>query len=174
MALASEQARTQRYMEPQICRRRLAAILTEESAALDELSSFLEREHGLLSANDVPALEGAIRERQRAVARVVRADEDRAALCRELGHAADGRGLQQLLRFCDADGSLGAAWARCRAVGAHCRALNDRNGALASARLQHVQARLAALFSGRGEAVAYGKRGGYALPAVGRVVKVKV
>ncbi len=151
----------------------LGAILIEESAALAELASFLEREHGLLSANDVGALESAIRERQRAVARVVRADEDRAALCRQLGYAPDGSGLRQLLRLCDADDSLAGAWARCRAAAAHCRALNDRNGALASAHLRHVQARLAALFSGRGEPVAYGRRGAYALGTVGRVVKVE-
>lgn len=160
-------------MERPDVRQRLSTILTEESAALAELSGYLEREHGHLSAEDVTALEGAIRERQRAVARVVRADEERAALCRQLGHMADGRGLSQLLRFCDVDGSLAEEWARCRAAAAHCRALNDRNSALASARLRHVQARLAALFSSRGEAVAYGKRGGYALGTVGQVVKVK-
>jgi flagellar biosynthesis/type III secretory pathway chaperone len=160
-------------MEPQACRLKLGTILAEEIAALGELSSFLEREHQLLSANDVTALEGAIRERQRAVTRVVRADEARASLCIQLGYTGDGRGLQQVLRRCDADGSLAADWARCRAAAARCRALNDRNSALASARLTHVQARLAALFSGRGEAVAYGPRGGYALGTVGRVVKVK-
>ncbi|HTW37445.1 MAG TPA: flagellar protein FlgN [Steroidobacteraceae bacterium] len=160
-------------MERPEVRQRLSAILTEESAALAELASYLEREHGHLSADDVVALEGAIRERQRAVARVVRADEERAALCRQLGHPADGRGLAQLLRLCDVDGSLAAEWARCRGAAAHCRALNDRNSALAGARLRHVQARLAALFSSRGETVAYGKRGGYALGTVGQVVKVK-
>jgi flagellar biosynthesis/type III secretory pathway chaperone len=160
-------------MEPQACRLKLGVILTEESAAFAELSSFLEREHQLLAANDVTALESAIRERQQAVARVVRADEDRGALCTALGHAADGRGLQRVLAWCDVDGSLAAEWARCRAAAAHCRALNDRNSALASARLRHVQARLAALLGSGGEAVGYGPRGAYALRTVGQVVKVK-
>ncbi len=161
-------------MEPQACRQELATILAEEAAALAELASFLEREHGyLLSANEVTALESAIRERQRTVARVIRADEQRAALCRQLGHTADGRGLQKVLRWCDTGGALAAEWVRCRAAAARCRALNDRNSALAGARLRHVQARLAALFLGRGEAVSYGKRGAYALSTVGRVVKVE-
>jgi flagellar biosynthesis/type III secretory pathway chaperone len=161
-------------MHPQACRQELGTILTEEAAALAELASFLDREHSYLSAQEVGALEAAIRDRQRTVGRVVRADERRAALCRQLGQAPDARGVAELLRWCDTDGSLAAVWARCRAAAAHCRALNDRNSALASARLRHVQARLAALFSGRGEAVAYGPGGSYALASVGRVVKVRV
>ncbi len=160
-------------MEPQDCRQTLGAILTEESSALTELASYLEREHGYLGANEVAALESAIRERQGAVGRVVRTDEQRAALCRLLGYTADSRGLREILRWCDSDGSLAAEWARCRAAAAKCRTLNDRNAALAGARLRHVQAQLAALFGGRGEAVGYGRRGGYALGSVGRVVKVE-
>ena len=161
-------------MQPQACRGELGTILAEEETALSELASFLDREHAHLAANEVGALENVIRERQRAVGRVVRADERRAALCRQLGYTADARGVAETLRWCDSDGSLGTAWARCRAAAARCRALNDRNSALASARLRHVQARLAALFSGRGEAVAYGPRGAYALASVGSVVKVEV
>jgi flagellar biosynthesis/type III secretory pathway chaperone len=162
-------------MEPQAaCRRELGAILAEEEAALGELASFLDREHAHLAANEVGALESVIRDRQRAIGRVVRADEQRAALCRQLGHTPDARGIAEVLRGCDTDGSLASVWGRCRAAALSCRALNDRNSALASARLRHVQARLAALFTGRGEAVAYGPRGTYALASVGRVVKVDV
>jgi flagellar biosynthesis/type III secretory pathway chaperone len=160
-------------MEPQHCRRELSAILAEEAAALTELAGFLQREHEQLSANEVAALEGVIRDRQRTVARVIRADEQRAALCRRLGHAPDGQGLEMVLRWCDSDGALAAEWGRCRAAAAACRALNDRNSALAGARLRHVQARLAVLLGGRDEAVGYGPRGGYAPSSVGRVVKVE-
>ncbi|HTX23258.1 MAG TPA: flagellar protein FlgN [Steroidobacteraceae bacterium] len=160
-------------MDASVCRQRLAAILAEEVAALDELGAFLEREHGHLTAKDVAALETAIRERQRTVARVVRADEERAALCRQVGQPGDAPGIERVLKWCDADGVLAAEWMRCRAAAAQCRALNDRNSALAGARLRHVQARLALLFSGRGETVGYGKGGAYALGTVGRVVKVE-
>jgi flagellar biosynthesis protein FlgN len=161
-------------MEPQACRGELGTILAEEETALTELASFLDREHAHLSANEVGALENVIRDRQRAVARVVRADEQRTALCRRVGYTADARGVAEILRRCDTDGLLETAWACCRAAAAKCRALNDRNSALASARLRHVQARLAALFTGRGEAVAYGPRGAYAPASVGSVVKIEV
>ncbi len=160
-------------MEAPECRRELGAVLAEQAAVLAELATYLEREHEYLAANEVAALESAIRERQHAVGRVVRAEEQRAALCAKLGRTPDGRGLREILRSCDSDGSLAAEWARCRAAAAKCRALNDRNAALAGARLRHVQARLAALFSGRGEAVGYGRGGEYALKSIGRVVKVE-
>ncbi len=161
-------------MEPSVCRQHISKLIAEEEAALGELIRYLEREHGHLAANDVPALEGAVRERQRSVARVVRADDERIALCRQLGHGGDTRGLEQVMRWCDPDGTLARDWARCKEVAAKCRALNDRNGALVSARLKHVQARLAALIQGRTEAVAYGPRGAYAPSGLGRVVKVDV
>lgn len=157
-----------------ICRERLGKLIAEETLALTELCGFLEREQQRLSSSDVTALEGAIRERQHSVSSVMRLDDERAALCRELGHSADASGFQALLRECDATGTLAAEWARCMAVAARCRVLNDRNGALVSARLRHVQARLAALIQGRGETVSYGPRGAYAFGTTGRVVKVDV
>lgn len=161
-------------MEPTVCCQQIGKLIAEEAAALAELTALLEREHQQLGGADPAALEGAVRERQRSAARVVRADEKRVALCRQLGRAGDARGLEDLMRWCDPGGTLAGEWAHCKAVAAKCRALNDRNGALVSARLKHVQARLATLVQSRGETVAYGPRGAYALSAVGRVVKIDV
>ncbi len=161
-------------MEPTACRQQIGKLIAEEAAALAELTALLEREHQQLAQSDVAALEGVIRERQRSAARVVRADEKRVALCRQLGRTGDARGLEDLMRWCDPAGTLAGEWARCKAVAVKCRALNDRNGTLVGARLKHVQARLATLIQSRGETVAYGPRGTYALSAVGRVVKVDV
>ncbi len=161
-------------MEPNTCRQQIGKLIAEEEAALTELTRFLEREHEHLTANNVTALEDAVFERQRSVARVVRADEQRTALCRQAGHGGDARGLEQLMRWCDPTGTLAGDWARCKAVAAKCRALNDRNGTLVSARLKHVQARLATLIQSRGETVAYGPRGAYALSGLGQVVKIDV
>ena len=47
----------------------------------------------------------------------------------------------------------------CTAAAIKCRGLNDRNGAMAGARLQNVQARLGVLIDGRRETVTYGPRG---------------
>lgn len=144
--------------------------MAEELGSLSELAVLLDREHEHLLANDVTALDGATRERQRCVARIIRVDEDRRSLCRETGRSDDLQGLEQVLRWCDPQGTLAAGWAQCSAAAANCRKLNDRNGALVGARLQHVQARLGVLINGRREAVTYGPRGAYALTGAGRVV----
>lgn len=161
-------------MDPTTCRERAGRLIAQESRALALLCEFLERERERLTSSDVAALEGVIRERQRLVADLVRSDEERAALARELGHTGDPRGFEAVLRWCDPAQTLRADWTRCLDAAARCRVLNDRNGALVSARLKHVQARLAALIQGRGETVSYGPRGAYAFGTTGRVVKLDV
>src|SRR5882724_9067277 len=99
-------------MDQAQCRERLARLLSEESIALNELSVLLDREHGFLEANDVTSLEGATRERQRCVARIFRVDEERRALCRDMGRDVDLKGLEDLLRWCDPRGSLAGSWAQ--------------------------------------------------------------
>jgi flagella synthesis protein FlgN len=157
-------------MDQAQCRERLASLLSEESSALNELSLLLDREHGYLEANDVTALEGAARERQRCVARIFRVDEERRALCSEMGHPLDLKGLEELVRWCDPKGTLAGGWTECTAAAGRCRRLNDRNGALVAARLTHVQARLGTLIESRREAVTYGPRGAYSQATSGRML----
>jgi len=157
-------------MDTETCRLQLGRLMAEENAGLAQLAALLEREHGYLVANDVVALEGAARERQDCVARMFRMDEDRRALCRSLGRSDDLKGLEDLLRWCDPQGTLAADWARCAAAAANCRSLNDRNSILVGARLKHVQDRLGALIEGRREAMTYGPRGAYSQTPSGRVV----
>jgi flagella synthesis protein FlgN len=157
-------------MDTATCREQFGRLIADESGALNELAILLDREHGYLSANDVVALEGAARERQRCVTRIFQVEEQRRTLCRDMGRPDDLKGLEQLLRWCDPQGMLRQGWAQCCAAAENCRKLNDRNGALVAARLQHVQARLGVLISGRRDAMTYGPRGAYAQTASGRVV----
>lgn len=152
------------------CREQLGRLIAEESNALRDLAILLEREHAYLVANDVVSLEGAARERQRCVARIYRIDEARRSLCTQLGRSLDQKGLEDLLRWCDPEGTLASGWARCAEAASKCRNLNDRNGALVSARLQNVQARLGTLIESRREAITYGPRGAYAQASAGRVL----
>jgi len=155
------------------CREKLGRLLAEESDALNELSRLLDREHGFLESNDIGALDAASRERQRCVARIARIDEERRQLCRDLGHPLTLEGLEQLIRWCDPSGTLAQGWQVCSEAAVRCRRLNDRNGALVSARLQHVEARLGTLFESRREAVTYGPKGAYSQTPQGRVVAVE-
>lgn len=160
-------------MEASACRDKLGSLIAQETRSLTELAALLEKEHEYLLANDVVSLEGAAQERQRCVARIAQADEERQALCRDLGRCDDAQGLEDLLRWCDPRGTLAAGWAQCSAAAAHCRRLNDRNGALVGARLKHVQERLGVLIQSRREPVTYGARGAYTAAGAGRVLATK-
>ena len=157
-------------MDKVACREKLRHLISDEGTALRELAALLDREHGYLEADDVTSLESATGERQRCVAQVSRVDEERRALCRDMGYTLDLDGLERLIRWCDPDGTLAGGWAECSAAAARCRQLNDRNGALVAARLKHVQARLGTLIQSRRETVTYGPRGTYSQASAGRVL----
>jgi flagellar biosynthesis/type III secretory pathway chaperone len=153
-------------MDPQTCRAQIGRLIHEESAALAELSVLLDREYTHLKGSDVEALGSAMRQRHQCVARILKVDDERRSLCRSLGRPHDLKGLEALLAWCDPQGTLATAWAQCMTAAGDCRNLNDRNGALAGARLQNVQARLGALIDGRRETVTYGPRGTCAVASV--------
>jgi flagellar biosynthesis protein FlgN len=146
-------------MDQQTCRVKLARLIQEETTALGELAVRLDREFTHLKDSEVEALGAAMRERQKCVLRILKVDDERRELCRALGRPFDLKGLQALIAWCDPQGTLVSAWAACTAAATNCRSLNDRNGAMAGARLQHVQARLGLLIEGRRETVTYGPRG---------------
>jgi flagellar biosynthesis protein FlgN len=146
-------------MDPQTCRAQLDRLIHEETSALSELAILLDREFTHLRDSDVEALGSAMRDRHQCVARILKVDDERRGLCRTLGRSQDLKGLEALLAWCDPHGTLKSAWADCTAAALKCRGLNDRNGAMAGARLQHVQARLNALMDRRRETVTYGPRG---------------
>jgi flagellar biosynthesis/type III secretory pathway chaperone len=146
-------------MDQQTCRTTFSRLIQEETAALSELAVLLEREFTYLKDSEVAALNDAMRERHQCVLRILKVDDERRELCRALGRPFDLKGLQGLISWCDPQGTLAAAWTTCTAAASQCRSLNDRNSAMAGARLQHVQARLGLLIEGRRETVTYGPRG---------------
>ena len=76
-------------MDPVVCRDTLGKLIAEESSTLDQLLQLLDREHELIVANDVDALERAGHARQNCVGTLLRIEDDRPgglrshlALCR--------------------------------------------------------------------------------------------
>jgi flagella synthesis protein FlgN len=160
-------------MDPDVCREHLSKLVTEEIDCLTRLAELLEREHQVLTANNVAALEIAINERQAYVGRIVRIEDERRSLCRMLGYPVDAQGLERLLRWCDPSGTLNAHWAVCTARAARCRESNDRNGALVHARLTRVQALLSVITGRPAELRTYGRGASFAVPRIGRVLTVE-
>jgi flagellar biosynthesis/type III secretory pathway chaperone len=157
-------------MDPAQCREKMNKLISEESTGLAHLVELLEHEHGLLVAGDAVALGAAINERQRCVGRIARVDDERRAMCRARNLTLDAKGLESLLRWCDPAGTLSARWSECASAAAHCRMLNDRNGALVGTQLQHVRARLGTLIQSSRETLTYRRNGGYSQGPVGRML----
>jgi flagellar biosynthesis/type III secretory pathway chaperone len=138
---------------------------------LGELAGLLEREHAILVANDVESLDKAMQERQIVVGRLLQIEEERRALCRAHGKAADVNGLQQLLAWCDPRGTLKARLAESTDGAFRCRTLNDKNGALVLARMRRVEGLLGAITGQRPETPpTYGPKGYTSAPRAGRVL----
>jgi len=152
------------------CREALASLLSEEVSALAELVGLLDREHALLVANDVEALETAMEARQVSVGKLLSAEEERRSLCRAHGRGTDAVGVEQLMAWCDPRGTLKSLWADCANGAARCRELNDRNGALVLARMKRVETLLTALTGQQPDSPTYGPKGACAPIRSGRVL----
>lgn len=145
-------------MDPALCRDTIARLVADESATLGKLVALLDVEHATLVANDPDALERAGESRHAHVTQLLRIEDERRSLCRMLGATPDAQGLEKLLAWCDPQGTLRSAWARCAALATECRDRNDRNGALVAARLRRVEGVLGVL-NARSETHVYGPQG---------------
>jgi flagellar biosynthesis/type III secretory pathway chaperone len=157
-------------MDPEVCRDALGALLTEESAALLQLEGLLHREHEVLKAEDIAALNATALQRQAKIGELAQIEDQRRSLCRFHGRSADRAGLEDLMMWCDPEGSLVARLRKCAERAVRCRELNDRNGALVNARLRNVGERLAALTGAGQGAVTYGPKGSAGPARPGRVL----
>src|SRR6266702_3413191 len=143
----------------EVCREHLGSLLTEEIDALLELEDVLKREHDVLGAKNVAAIERTALVRQQMMGDLARTEEQRRSLCTLHGYSADWVGLESLMRWCDPQGTLLSRLRECARRATQCRDLNDKNGILVAARLKHVEGLLTALTGGANQPVTYGPKG---------------
>ncbi|HEY6644872.1 flagellar protein FlgN [Povalibacter sp.] len=148
-------------MDPRICRDTLERLLTEEAGTLARLEELLDKEHEFLTSNDVDELEKAGEARQSCIAAMIAIEDERRSLCRMMSVSADAMGLDKLLNWCDPSHQLKTRWAACAQRAAHCRSLNDRNGALVAARLKRVEGMLGVITGRASQPKVYGSKGSY-------------
>jgi flagellar biosynthesis/type III secretory pathway chaperone len=146
-------------IDPALCRSQLAGLLNEEASSLALLETQLQREHAMLTNNDVDGLEAAGNERQACVGRLLRIEDERQALCRQFGRPTDYRGVESLLQWCDPTASLLDTLQSCTDLATRCRDQNLRNGALVNARLQRVSNLLGMMDSSGSTSRTYGRFG---------------
>ena len=158
-------------MDPNLIREQLAALIDAESRALADLETLLNREHEQLVRNDsAEALEEACNARQLRIGELLRIQDERRSLLRMLGQSPDNAGLDAVLRSCDVGDRLRTRWQACAEGARRCRELNDRNGALVSARMKRVEGMLEVLTGQRPGPRVYGRQGQVAGEATSRFV----
>jgi flagellar biosynthesis protein FlgN len=148
-------------VDASVCREHLAKLISEECKALTRLEGLLDQEHEYLVANDIEALDRAGEARQACVTNLIRVDDDRRTLCRMLNMPTDNVGLERMLSWCDPTRSLQPRIADCGERAARCRSLNDRNGALVTARLKRVEGLLDVVTGRANQPKVYARQGGY-------------
>lgn len=148
-------------MDPRICRETLERLLVEEATTLARLEELLDKEHEFLTSNNVDELEKAGEARQSCISALIAIEDERRSLCRMMNVSPDAVGLDKLLNWCDPSRQLKTRWAACADRAAHCRSLNDRNGALVTARLKRVEGMLDVITGRANQPKMYGAKGGY-------------
>jgi flagellar biosynthesis/type III secretory pathway chaperone len=148
-------------MDPRICREHLERLLIEEAATLTRLEELLQKEHEFLTSNDVEELEKAGEARQSCITALIGIEDERRSLCRMMNVSTDAAGLDKLLSWCDPSRQLAPHRAACAQRATQCRGLNDRNGALVTARLKRVEGMLAVITGRTNQTKVYGSNGGY-------------
>lgn len=152
-------------MDPRVCREHLDKLLIEEASTLARLEELLDKEYEFLESNNIEELERAGEARQSCIMALVAVEDERRSLCRMMNISADAMGLDKLLNWCDPSRELKRRWAACADRAARCRSLNDRNGALVSARLKRVEGMLDVITGRANQPKMYGSKGGYEAPS---------
>lgn len=157
-------------LDPALTRQHVEQLLGDEWRNLAQLESLLTKEHELLEAGDVEAIEAASNARQDCITGLLRIDDERRSLCRMMGFDADPEGLGRLLRWCDPANSLAAKWSACLEKAGQCQQLNQRNGALVTARLRRVEGLLGVLTGSNRSTSVYSAQGGITRQAAGHTL----
>jgi flagella synthesis protein FlgN len=135
-------------VRPADIRVHLQRLLAEESVQLTRLQELLLGESAVLRGDDFMAIERIGADRHDCTSTLTRIDAERRELCRMLSHDAGRDGFDQLLRWCDGGGELRRQWLANLALARRCKDHNDRNGAVVSVKLNHVQKLLTAIRGG--------------------------
>jgi len=159
-----------RQLDPTLTRQHVEQLLGDEWRMLALLEDLLTKEHDLLEAGNVDAIEAASSSRQECISGLLRIDDERRGLCRMLGFEADAEGLNRLLRWCDPANGLAAKWSACLEKAGQCQRLNQRNGALVTARLRRVEGLLGVLTGSNRNTAVYSAQGGFTRQSSGHTL----
>jgi flagellar biosynthesis/type III secretory pathway chaperone len=144
-------------VRPVDVQRHIDRILGEEARLLASLEQLLRSEAEILRSDDADAIERIGSSRHQCIDALTGLEAERAEACRLLACGSGRQGFEQLLDWCDPARSLRARWLANLDIARRCKDLNDRNGAVVTARLHRVQQLLAQL-RGAGPPSTYGPK----------------
>jgi flagellar biosynthesis/type III secretory pathway chaperone len=153
-------------VRPADVQRHIERILHEEARLLGDLEQLLRSEAEILRGDDVDAIERIGSSRHQCIDALTGLEAERADTCRLLACGSGREGFDKLLDWCDPARSLHARWHANLDIARRCKDLNDRNGAVVTARLNRVQQLLATL-RGTSPSGTYGPRAAAGAAALG-------
>ena len=123
-------------------RKQVFSLINDTLAAAEALTAVLADERSALEAEERHALLAAVERKSSCIDKMRELDAHRAELCSAFGFADNNRPMDDLIDWCDADGSIRSAWNRLLSIAADGASTNMTNGAIIRARRQHFESGL--------------------------------
>lgn len=117
----------------------LVRVLAEEGRLLGEFEGVLHQETDILRGDDAEAIARIGNNRHGYVDSLSRLDAERNSTCRMLSFGSGPGAMIRLLEWADPSGELKVRWSQNLDLARRCKVINDRNGAIVSAKLGRVQ-----------------------------------
>jgi flagellar biosynthesis/type III secretory pathway chaperone len=149
-------------------RQRLAELLAQELTGTRRLFTELERQQQSLAGAQPELIEASARASHELIAALEALEKKRNALAARLGYNADNGGMEQLLRWCDYDGTLAQQWRKVLEMARRCRDCNQVNGTVVDINRRRVRQALGILRGQISEAEVYGRSGQTAADTLSR------
>lgn len=149
-------------------RQRLADLLQQEQTGTVRLLTELERQQQSLGGAQPELIEASAHATQQHLQSLEALEKKRNALAARLGYSGDNDGMEQLIRWCDYDGTLAQQWRKLLEMARRCRDCNQINGSVVDINLRRVRQALGILRGQQSEAELYGRSGQTATDTLSR------
>lgn len=149
-------------------RQRLANLLQQEQLSASRLLTALEQQHQSLVESEPAQIEANAKTSYNCIQELEELEKKRNALAARLNYSGDNSGMEELIRWCDYDGTLGIQWRKLLDLARRCRDCNQVNGTVVDINRRRVRQALGILRGQQSDAELYGRSGQSAPDALSR------
>lgn len=149
-------------------RQRLAELLQQELSSTRRLLLELERQQRNLASAEAELIEASASASHQHIQALDALEKKRQTLASRLGYRNDNEGMEQLIRWCDYDGSLAQQWRKLLETARQCRDCNHANGTVVDISRRRVRQALGILRGQMSDAELYGRSGQTAADTLSR------